>query len=817
MPPHNEINSRSCANILNGQPVYNATNNRLYSFQNIYQGTEIHHRGHGGVVRTANVNTSHGTPAEYSHLHRQAYASTHTPAMYDRYNGTTPGQDYGCEDTPPTCVQMYNREAKIMSSHSRMNGGGSQMNGALTMPMSVNTLGTPTDVDLKLSRQYSYASSGYGTASSTGRQSVVSNPLSCDQRMTELDPENSFQVLTKPQIKSSTPSGFLEGSRNSRQARRLPAQQSQSLTNLEHMIPESPGTPPEVDTNILNKLDSDFGEYERESSQTEMRLSLHRQDTDHETKVVFCGSLESSIKGSEYQAMMEKGKMARKQRIEETGKRVYKVDSRGEKKGGGKRGARKRERERDRGEGGIEVERARKGERANTLYNKAVQRNTPPSCSLSPTGTSPSPPVTKRPLQREESDVSSAKIVLSSEDYRVGSNRLTRENYDSIFKFREQRGVLSDPKTREGILGKQRKQATSEDRRMRQGTLSSDVQSDFDTESSTLDIPGSSPLTSGEFSEMDQDLNDQDKEKKASETEARVTEVIERGMTVEEQIQMIKAKTMRPLSVNTVNIPQDLCSGRMKNLPKSIHGISLPPEMSPTMYTPFAHPLQSLAQGNVPFNTSSSSIGDGLSTLESDRFSSNTLKEEEHFTLNRLSGEGGGPVTLCSTDGNTLTGGGFEGRFTSLRLSSGASSGRNEDTKGMVNSSAPHSLYTPQSGSLGCSMRGYLMQGGVQGKIPTPSSSMEFDSERTSYYMQNEEDNKLEKDTYASPSPAPPPFLPRKYKLPLSHVEEIFKTVDDVKEKYHDELLRIRHKGQLIKQEIPDLSEEEKRRKIPVS
>ena len=323
MPPHNDFNSRSCTNVLNGQPVYNATNNRLYSFQNIYQGTKIHHRGHGVVVRTANVNTSHGTPAKYSHLHRQAYASTHTPAMYDRYNGTTPGQDYGGEDTPPTCVQMCNREGNIMSSRGRMNGGGSQMNGALFMPMSVNTLGTPIDEDLKLSRQYSCASSGYGTASSTGRQSVVSNPLSRDQRVTELDPENSLQVLTKPQIKSSAPSGFVEGSRNSRQARRLPAQQSQSLTNLEHMIPESPGTPPEVDTNILNRLESDRGDCEREISPTEMKLLLQRQDTNHETKVVFCGSLESSIKGSEYQAMMEKGKMDRKQRIEETGKRVY--------------------------------------------------------------------------------------------------------------------------------------------------------------------------------------------------------------------------------------------------------------------------------------------------------------------------------------------------------------------------------------------------------------------------------------------------------------------------------------------------------------
>ena len=455
------------------------------------------------------------------------------------------------------------------------------------------------------------------------------------------------------------------------------------------------------------------------------------------------------------------------------------------------------------------------------LYNKAVQRNTPSSSlSLAGTCTSPSPPVTKRLLQREESDISSAKIVLSSEDYRVGSNSLTRENYDSIFKFREQRGILSDPKTREGILGKQRKQAASEDRRMYQSTLNSDVQSDFDTESSTSDIPGSSPLTSGEFSEMDQDLNDQDEEKKVSETETRVTEVIEREMTVEEQIQMIKAKTVRPLSVNTVNTPQNLYSGRMKNLPKSIHGISLPPEMSPTTYTPSAHPLQSLPQGNISFSTSSSSIGDGLSTLESDWFSSNTLKEEEHFTLNRLSGEGGGPVTLSSTDGSTLTGGSFEGKFASLRLSSGASSGRNEDTKGMMNSSAPHSLHTTQSGSLGHNMRGYLVQRGMQGEIPMSSSSMEFDSERTSYYMQNEEDSKLmslESDTYASPSPAPPPFLLRKYKLPSSHVEEIIKTVDDVKEKYHDELLRIRHKGQLTKQETPVLSEEEKRRKIPVS
>ena len=108
-----------------------------------------------------------------------------------------------------------------------------------------------------------------------------------------------------------------------------------------------------------------------------------------------------------------------------------------------------------------------------------------PECLSTHSNSSPSPPVSKRPLQREESDASEkAKIVMSSEGNRSGSNSLTREQYDSIFKLREQHGILTDRQTREKVLSKQSKEAAAKEQRLHQGTMNSDIQSDFDTVSS---------------------------------------------------------------------------------------------------------------------------------------------------------------------------------------------------------------------------------------------------------------------------------------------------------------------------------------------
>ena len=447
--------------------------------------------------------------------------------------------------------------------------------------------------------------------------------------------------------------------------------------------------------------------------------------------------------------------------------------------------------------------------------------------------------MTKRPLQREDSDAhGKSKIVLSGERNRPGSNSLTRDEYDSIFKFQEQRGILSDIQTREKVLSKQRKQVAAKDRRLRQGTTSSDVQSDFDTESSTSDIPGSSPLTSGEFSELDQDLTDQDEEKKINETEATVAELIGQRMSTEEQVQIIqrtKASKLQLTShVNLVKIPEHLLSlspamttrlNRSKSTnyhtsPATSEGISLPPEMSSPAYAPSQHPLHSLTPGMLASNTSSSSMSDGMSTIENERFSNNTLKEEEeNFPSYQFSpGDGCGPATLSSTDGSsTLIGGSLEGRFNSMRLPSGPSSVRNQDiteammmnspVKGSMPALPPQSLNFSQHPHSGV----YRKEGGQREAIP--SSPMDTDADRTSY--EYSKSRLMESGAHTSPSHVPVPFFPGKFKLASSHVEEMCKTVDNVKEKYHDDLVRMKYKGQLAKQEIPDLPEEEQQRNIP--
>ena len=132
--------------------------------------------------------------------------------------------------------------------------------------------------------------------------------------------------------------------------------------------------------------------------------------------------------------------------------------------------------------------------------------------------------------------------MLGNSESRTGSNSLTREQYDSIFQFQEQRGILSDQETREKVLGKQRKQAIIAERQQtRRGTMTSDIPSDFDTES------GSSPLISSEFSDPE-DLTDQEEEKKAAQTEST--------MTVEEQVRMIQAMKAGKVMSLPVHLPE---------------------------------------------------------------------------------------------------------------------------------------------------------------------------------------------------------------------------------------------------------------------
>lgn len=407
------------------------------------------------------------------------------------------------------------------------------------------------------------------------------------------------------------------------------------------------------------------------------------------------------------------------------------------------------------------------------------------------------------------------KFVLGGNESRSGSNSLTRDQYDSIIQFREQRGILTDKQTMEEVLGKQRKQEAVAARKLRRGTMSSDVQSDLDTESSTSDIPGSSPFTSSDFSELDQDLTDQEDDKKPAQTETR--------LTLEEQVRMIeamKAGKVMSLPVNRTNVSelnQERFRTKKQNLNHTMQSPSLPPEMISTC-TPSDKPLHSLPQGSthttLTYTNSSSSISDGASTLENERFSNSTIQEEENcYGSSRISVGSCGPATLSSNDGSTLTAGSFEGKFTSLRFSSSTSSERNEDVLGMVNSPAPVSLPSTLPG-LTHSGKGQVH------RALSPMDTSPSNMERSSYIcMQSEEIQSMESDVRGSlsPAPAPSPFQPGRYKLASSQVLRICQQVDDVTEKYQDELLRIRHKGQLMQQGEPNISKEEQQRSLPVS
>ena len=434
------------------------------------------------------------------------------------------------------------------------------------------------------------------------------------------------------------------------------------------------------------------------------------------------------------------------------------------------------------------------------------------------TESSPSLPTTKRLLQRERSDVSSKdKFVLGGNESRSGSNSLTRDQYDSIIQFREQRGILTDKQTMEEVLGKQQKQAAAAERQLRRGTVTSDVPSDFDTESSTSDIPGSSPLTSSEFSELDQDLTDQEEERKPAQTESK--------MTVEEQVQMIKAMKAGKISLpvnmtaNLSELHQGRARAKKQHFSHMMQSPSLPPEMMST-YTPSDKPLHSLPQGSrhttLTSTNSSSSISDRESSLENERLSDSTIQEEENcYGSSRISVGSCGPPTLSSTDGSTLTADSLEGKFTSLRFSSNASSERNEDVLATMNSPAPVSLPDSQlSLNMAHSGKGQLQR---ELSASSPMDMSQSYMERSS--MQSEELQSMESDIRGSisPAPAPPHIQPGRYKLASLQVRQMCQRVDDVKERYRDELVRIRHKDQLMQQGAPEISDEEQQWNIPVS
>ena len=178
-----------------------------------------------------------------------------------------------------------------------------------TTPSGLHQLTTPTEDPLKMSRQISSASSGYGTGSSTGRQSVTSI-FSRDQSYTELivdEPENSLQVSSTPQRKISAPSGF-------RERKKIRQQQSRSLTNLEDKIPEYISPRGDQGPCILGEEVRPVVIPEDTSYQPP---SLQRQDTDHESRMV-SGGLEASIDKSHFQDIMSKRKPVKQKAFEHT-------------------------------------------------------------------------------------------------------------------------------------------------------------------------------------------------------------------------------------------------------------------------------------------------------------------------------------------------------------------------------------------------------------------------------------------------------------------------------------------------------------------
>ena len=207
---------------------------------------------------------------------------------------------HGCNGVS---AKVQGRYSTLMCSGDHHAGTTTDMNGINTSNYANTRLATPTSTgDQKYNRQISSTSSGYGTASSTERHSVVSM-LSRDQSLSEIPVENSLQVVSIPQRKVSAPLNC------SPKTKKMLNQQSQSLTNLTQDIPEYP-------------YDNEENEH-REDEECRGHPSLQRQDTGHSTKVVFAhAGLGDSVSGEHYQSVMGTKRRMPKQNAVEEGMRV---------------------------------------------------------------------------------------------------------------------------------------------------------------------------------------------------------------------------------------------------------------------------------------------------------------------------------------------------------------------------------------------------------------------------------------------------------------------------------------------------------------
>ena len=253
------------------------------------------------MMREADSNAQYNPP-DLSAQHQQQWVapsdlSPHSIHVMSstRHNGAS----------PRAVIQTQYSTSMANGDCYAVNGVRTHAMGYDAMQTSSNQLATPTG-DLKLSRQCSNTSSGYGAASSTGtgRHSVISI-LSRDQSLSEIvDPENALQVGSTPHRKASAP-----GPNFNSKAKKMLNQQSQSLTDLAQNIPEYPYDHEEKECN--------------EDKECNGHLSLQRQDTGHSTKVVFAG-LGDSVSGEHYKSVMEsKRKMPKQASVEEAvGKNV---------------------------------------------------------------------------------------------------------------------------------------------------------------------------------------------------------------------------------------------------------------------------------------------------------------------------------------------------------------------------------------------------------------------------------------------------------------------------------------------------------------
>ena len=266
-------------------------------------GRQMIQSNHSHSRSYANLQSSYSNSSGLVMRGADAYAES---SPIDPLNGQHhPQLQIAGEFTPSSGSHGYNRVKPVAQgqySASICNGDplvATDMNGFHTSTPTNNVyLNSQTSAgDPKLGRQTSNTSSGYGTASSTERHSVVSM-LSRDQSLGEIHLENSLQVTSTPPRKISAPPPNC-----GHKTKKMLSQQSHSLTNLSQDIPEYP-------------YDHEENEH-HEGEECRGHPSLQRQDTGHETKMVFARSGDS-VSIERYQsAMGTKRKVPKQNAVEE--------------------------------------------------------------------------------------------------------------------------------------------------------------------------------------------------------------------------------------------------------------------------------------------------------------------------------------------------------------------------------------------------------------------------------------------------------------------------------------------------------------------